>query len=145
AASSTMIACAEDGQLTTADASDGGIERSSPYGSDTESSHWEIVDVFGDTVVVKDETDDNDRFQALDRAGEVRAEDRVGAPRAVRPSGAAAVLGRAGLAGGAAWAPPVVRLTPLWPRARGGRGSGAALRRTAPSACLAPPPPPPRR
>ena len=83
AASSTMIACAEDGQLTTADASDGGIERSSPYGSRTESSHWEIVDVFGDTVVVKDETDDNDRFQALDRAGEVRAEDMVGAPRAM--------------------------------------------------------------
>jgi hypothetical protein len=49
-----MIACADDGQLTAADASDGAIERSSPYGSGTDSSDWEIVDVFGDTVVVKD-------------------------------------------------------------------------------------------
>lgn len=82
-ASSTMIACAEDGQLTTADASDGGVERSSPYGSGTGSNDWEIFDVFGDTVIVKDETDDNDRFQALDRAGKVRAEDIAGVPRAM--------------------------------------------------------------
>src|SRR5699024_4320018 len=47
-----------------------------------DSSDWEIVDVFGDTVVVKDETDD-DGFQALDRTGRVRAEDIAGAPRAM--------------------------------------------------------------
>lgn len=82
-ASSTLIACADDGQLTAADASDGAIERSSPYGSGADSSDWEIVDVFGDTVVVKDQTDDDDRIQALDRTGRVRAEDIAGAPQAM--------------------------------------------------------------
>src|SRR5699024_1254254 len=36
----TMTARAQDRELATADASDGGIERSSPYGPGTESSHW---------------------------------------------------------------------------------------------------------
>lgn len=83
AASSATIACAEDGQLSVIDASDGHIERSSPYGSDAESYDWEIVDVFGDTVIAKDETDDNDRLQALDRSGKVRAEDLAGTPQAM--------------------------------------------------------------
>lgn len=82
-ASSTTIACAEDGQLSVIDASDGNIERSSPYGSDAASYDWEIVDVFGDTVIAKDETGDNDRLQALDRSGKVRAEELAGSPHAM--------------------------------------------------------------
>lgn len=83
ASSSTMIACADDGQLTTVGASDGRIERSSPYGSGKDSRDWELFDVFADTVIAKDETDDNDRFQALDRSGKVRAEDIPGSPHAM--------------------------------------------------------------
>src|SRR5699024_12297940 len=38
---------------------------------------------FGDSFVAFDESDVTDGFQALDRAGVVRAEDLVGAPRAM--------------------------------------------------------------
>ena len=83
AASSTMIACDQDGELTTISASGGTPETSTPYGSGSEANDWKILDVFADTVVVKDETGDNDRVQALDREGKVRAEDVTGIPQAM--------------------------------------------------------------
>lgn len=82
-ASSTTIACDDDGKLTTISASGGSIESSSPYGSGSEGNGWELLDVFADTVIVKDKTDDNDRFHALDRFGKVRAEDISGIPQAM--------------------------------------------------------------
>lgn len=82
-ASATMLACLDDGKLTTISASDGSIESSWPYGSGSDGDTWKLLDVFADTVIANDRTDDNDRIQALDRFGKVRAEDISGTPQAM--------------------------------------------------------------
>src|SRR5699024_12803367 len=43
----------------------------------------DVLDALGAAVVVKDQPDDDDRRQALDRTGRVRAEDIAGAPQAM--------------------------------------------------------------
>lgn len=85
-ASARMIACADGKELTTIGSGDDELEVSTPYGTGSESADWELLDVFDETIAVKDETEGNDRVQALDSQGKVRAESLPTTPMPAAPT-----------------------------------------------------------
>lgn len=82
-ASSTMIACSDGDKLITIGSDADEVETTTPYGTGSGASDWDLLDVFDETILVKDETDDNDRIQALDAEGKVRSEDLPATPSAM--------------------------------------------------------------
>jgi hypothetical protein len=95
-ASPVGLACVDGDELTTIGMSDSKPAVSTPYGSafGLGSSDWEILDVFDDTIAVKDDLN-SDRVQAIDADGKLRLESFPGTPKAMNEDFLASCAGEA--------------------------------------------------
>lgn len=74
-----LIACQPDTELITfrTDTPRPKSETATPFG---DTSSWEVLNVFDDTIVVNDRTEDTERVRAINPAGEVIADELIAEP-----------------------------------------------------------------